>query len=845
MKSPFWKADWFAVLVLLAVFLPFSASGPILGLERKAYDLGVLAVRHPASDKVAVIAIDDRSIAHLGRWPWSRGIDADLIDLLSKAGAKTIAYAELFGEPQNEPGLERIRRLIRFVDSSSLKSAASGPVRDDTAKLDQLLADDERNLDADRRLAESLGRAGNVLLGFPVNLGAAQGKPDRSLPAYLQNSELRIAQGSPPSASAAYFPIPELGSRAAAVGFLAAAPDAGGTVRAVPLAVRYSGHFLPSLSLLLAASSLNLKPADIRFRAGAGVSLGPLTIGTGSQCFLLRPYQYKGGSGKPAFAVDSFYDVLSGKISAAKYRGKIVLVGATAAGVGTAAAAGTPPVLSLARDVSSLLQRDFLVVPPWAAWAEKGALLAVALYLILLLPRLGAGVGTAFTASMLAALIGGYFVLMLTQGIWLQLLAPALLLLAGHALLTAKRFLRAKKGKRPSAADSVESNRMLGLAFQGQGQLDKAFDTLRQCPLDGAMLELLYNLALDFERKRQFKQAAAVFAHMAEYNSEFRDLKTRQARCQAMLASSPEDGSMLSGGGDGEGANNSLEVAAEPQMLGRYRLERELGKGAMGVVYLGRDPKIGREVAIKTLALAREFEGDELEEVKTRFFREAEAAGRLNHPNIVTIYDAGEERGLAYIAMELLMGKDLTPYTKPGNLLPLGRVLKIAAKVASALNYAHAQNIVHRDIKPANIMYEPEGTVIKVADFGIARLTDSSKTKTGMVLGTPSYMSPEQLAGKKVDGRSDLFSLGVMVYQLSSGQLPFQGESLTELMFRIANEAPRNIRAANPNLPECLVEMILKMLEKDPAQRYQTGEEIERAIGRCASQIASALGRKS
>ncbi|MBZ0090693.1 MAG: CHASE2 domain-containing protein, partial [Sulfuricellaceae bacterium] len=486
MKSPFWKADWFAVLVLLAVFLPFSASGPILGLERKAYDLGVLAVRHPASDKVAVIAIDDRSIAHLGCWPWSRGIDADLIDLLSKAGAKTIAYAGLLGEPQNEPGLERIRRLIRFVDSSSLKSAASGPVRDDTAKLDQLLADAERNLDADRRLAESLGRAGNVLLGFPVNLGAAQGKPDRGLPAYLQNSELRIAQGSPPSASAAYFPIPELGSRAAAVGFLAAAPDADGTVRAVPLAVRYSGHFLPALSLLLAASSLNLKPADIRFRAGVGVSLGRLKIRTGDR-WLLHPYAYQGGNG--GFVVDSFYDVLSGTVSAAKYRGKIVLVGATAAGGGTATAAGTPPVLSLARDVSSLLQRDFLVVPPWAAWAEKGALLVVALYLLLLLPRLGAGVGTAFTASMLAALIGGYFVLMLTQGIWLQLLAPALLLLAGHALLTAKRFLRAKKGNRPSAADSVESNRMLGLAFQGQGQLDKGFDTLRQCPLDGAMLE--------------------------------------------------------------------------------------------------------------------------------------------------------------------------------------------------------------------------------------------------------------------------------------------------------------------------------------------------------------------
>jgi len=175
------------------------------------------------------------------------------------------------------------------------------------------------------------------------------------------------------------------------------------------------------------------------------------------------------------------------------------------------------------------------------------------------------------------------------------------------------------------------------------------------------------------------------------------------------------------------------------------------------------------------MALSQEFEADELQEVKERFFREAETAGRLNHPNIVTIFDAGEEHDLAFIAMEFLKGKDLAPYIKPDNLLPLPKVLSIIQRVADALSYAHTNNVVHRDIKPANIMYELESDTVKVTDFGIARITDSSKTKTGMVLGTPSYMSPEQLAGKKIAGHSDLFSLGVTLYQMASGHLPFTG----------------------------------------------------------------------
>jgi len=270
-------------------------------------------------------------------------------------------------------------------------------------------------------------------------------------------------------------------------------------------------------------------------------------------------------------------------------------------------------------------------------------------------------------------------------------------------------------------------------------------------------------------------------------------------------------------------------------------VEKELGRGAMGVVYLGKDPKINRTVAIKTLALAQEFEADELEEVTSRFFREAETAGRLSHPNIVSIFDAGDEHDLAYIAMEFLKGKDLEMYTKKDNLLPITKVLELLALAADALGYAHKQNVVHRDIKPANIMYHPESGEFKITDFGIARITDSSKTKTGMILGTPSYMSPEQLSGKKVGGSSDLFSLGVMLYQLLCGELPFKGDSMSSLMFMIANDPHRDIKTIRPELTKeapCTLQIINKALAKDPEKRFATGEIFANYLRKCAQIIS-------
>ena len=838
-KTSFWKADWFFAAVLAVVFLFGANTDLIQSLERKAYDWGVRASSRQPSDRIAIIAIDEPSIANLGRWPWPREIQAKLVDILAEGHAKVVGQTALFFEPQVDPGLDYILNIAAVIEQTDL--AQTHP--EQWLELQGLMHEALLHLDNDQKMADSMGKINNVLLGLYFELGEPQGNPDAPLPDYvLKNALSNVQAGAdaavPIPAFNALVPIPLLGQRALAMGHLNATPDVDGGVRTEPLVISYYGQYYPSLSLMLAAKSLNLEAKDIQVTLGEGVRLGNLQIAT-DPALRMNTYFYADRDGRPAFQVDSFYDVITGKIPAEKYRDKIVLIGATAAGVGsvqvTPVSAVTPPVLTLAHSVSSILKQDFFVTPTWSVWAELATFLLIALYLILLLPRLGAGFGAAITGILFVALLSAHFVLMTTQAMWLQLMLPAALLLAGHLMLTTKRFLLTEKGKEKSDAESAESNRMLGLAFQGQGQLDMAFDKFRKVPLDDSLMDVLYNLGLDFERKRQFNKAESVFKYMADHNPKFRDLEARTAQSKAMAET------VILGGSSGRGNDSTMKLdqpGLSRPMLGRYEIQKELGKGAMGVVYLGKDPKISRIVAIKTMNLSQEFEADELEEVKARFFREAETAGRLNHPNIVTMYDAGEEHDLAYIAMEFLKGKDLVPYTKPDNLLPLPKVLSIAARVADALGYAHSLHVVHRDIKPANIMYDPESDTVKVTDFGIARITDSSKTKTGMVLGTPSYMSPEQLSGAKIEGHSDLFSLGVSLYQLACGKLPFAGDSMAQLMFRIANEPPADILSIKPDLPPCVVAIIQQALVKKVEERFESGAAMALAIRQCAAALA-------
>jgi len=831
MKSGFWKSDWFlGAMVVIGVLLFSRFSELIPSLERTAYDFGVRATSRAPSERIAVIAIDDTSINNIGRWPWSREVHARMTDLLAGAKAKVIGNTVFFSEAQVDPGYVYITKLLEIA----ARTEPSSP------EMVSLLREAEQQLNTDRQLAESYAKAGNVLLPMLFRIEQPLGRPDRPLPEFVLKNAV-AAQGSeewpPLPTSSVQVPIDSIGSAAAGLGHLNANPDVDGGVRQEPLVLQYFDKYYPSLSMMIAAASLNLTPADIRVRLGEGVSLGRLQIGT-DPALQMYTYFYKNREGQPAFQVDSFYDVLTGKIPAAKYADKIVLIGPTAAGVGstsvTPVSPAMAPVLTLAHSVSSILQEHFFVAPTWGYWAELLVILLMAAYVVAVLPRLSAGPALAVSGALFVALLGAHMALMTSSGMWLQLMLPATLLLVGHGALVSKRFIVTERAKLKSDESGAESNRMLGLAYQGQGQLDLAWDKFRHVPLSEALLDNLYNLGLDFERKRQFNKAEAVFRYMHGFNPKFRDLETRLSRAKQLSET------VMLGGASGHPGGTLQLGAGEKPKFGRFEVQKELGKGAMGVVYLGKDPKIGREVAIKTMALSQEFEPEELAEVKERFFREAETAGRLSHPNIVTIYDTGEEHDFCYIAMELLKGGDLAPFVKPGKLLPMDRVVSIVARVADALGYAHRQGVVHRDIKPANMMYDPQTDTLKVTDFGIARLTDSSKTKTGMVLGTPSYMSPEQLAGRKIEGRSDLFSLGVSLYQMLCGRLPFEGESMAQLMFKIANEPPTEILSVNPDVPPRLRAFLLHALAKNPDERFQTGEEFAGALRATLSTPADA-----
>lgn len=875
MKSAFWKRDWFLGLSIALTLIIFQDISPIGSLELSAYDFGVSRSSRQPSDKIFVVAIDETSIQNIGRWPWSRDIHAQMINTLSEGGAKVIGYTPIFSEPQRDPGLQYIRDISELYNKAGLRiSPATSQPSDmpahfekssletlqdlldtlNTANASQIqtqfnnvsgaineighvLTVAEQDLDVDKKLQASIAQARNIVLSSWFFQGPQLGNPDQALPDYLARNAVRNIIQSPtpytyePVLSDTIVPpLAEFGTHAAAIGNLNLIPDSDGGIRSEPLIIDYYGVLFPSYALMLAAKSLNLDPDAIAIKPGEGVQLGGLWIGTDTT-LSMQAFFYSNSNGPAIFPTVSFYDVLTGKIPSSQYKNKIVIVGPSASGIAKLHTTPVDPtmdeVTTLAHIVSSILNEDFFTSPLWTLWVTIGAVLIVTVYLILILPYLGALSSSVTSAILLISILITHHILMVQHAIHIELMLPVLILVVGHVLLSTKRFLLTERGKQRSDLESAESNRMLGLAFQGQGQLDMAFEKFRKCPKDDALAEALYNLALDYERKRQFSKSGNVYQYIHAFNPKFRDVEKRMQRAKKM-----EDTVVLGGGGANT-ASGTLIIdpeSVEKPMLGRYEVQKELGKGAMGIVYLGKDPKISRIVAIKTMALSQEFDADELAEVKERFFREAETAGRLNHPNIVTIYDAGEEHDLAYIAMEFLKGRDLSPFTKKENLLPLAKTLEIISKAASALSYAHSQNVVHRDIKPANIMYDPDSNQIKITDFGIARITDASKTKTGMVLGTPSYMSPEQLSGKKVDGRSDLYSLGVMLFQLVTGELPFKADSMASLMYKITNDPNPSILSYMPNLPRYLDAIITKSLEKNADNRYQLGEEMSKDI---------------
>lgn len=818
------QASWLVTALLSLILIGAVAIqwGPLQLLEQKSYDLRARLRAKKPQAPIVIVAIDDASIAQLGRWPWPRGYMAELMAQIASYGPALIGTNILYTEPDRNSGLDEVKALHEAAAKLGANAAVLGAI-DQTAK----------RLDNDALLAAALTSTQKVQLPLFFTLGEQAANTDPAMPEYLKKSSREWnASGKLLKATEVAAPIPVFADPSLVLGHINIIPDSDGTVRRESLTIYYQGRIFPSFALQAAMQYLRIPLSGLSLGDGR-LKAGQLSIPVDAKGRMM--ISYSGGFG--SFPTYSFVDVAKGDVvKPENFKGKIVLIGPVATGIAgftvTPFQSTFPGIEVMATVIENLLNNNLIAQPAWARWAELGIMLLIGLFLALAMPRLKAGLSAGIAGVLLVGWNGAAVWLFVSQGFWLGMVGPTLLLAIGYTAQVSMRYMVTEKRNELVESDSIETNKMLGLSFQGQGLLDLAFEKFRKCPVDDETVkDLLYNLALDFERKRMFNKSAAVYEHI-QTAGDYKDIKQRIATMkvagETMIFGGParREGTIIAGPGG---------VTVSAPTIGRYEIQKELGRGAMGVVYLGKDPKINRLVAIKTVRFD-EVDPDLLEETKKRFFREAEAAGTLNHPNIVTIYDVGEEEDLAYVAMELLDGTDLTPYIKKDNLLPHKELLRIIGSVAEGLAFAHDKGIVHRDIKPANIMLLKDGSV-KIADFGIARITTSSATQTGTVLGTPSYMSPEQVAGQKVDGRSDLFSLGASMYELLCGQKPFSGDSIATLMYAIANKPPVLITQLDPQVPQCCAYIAHRMMVKELDKRYQSGREVLEHTKMCAAKL--------
>ena len=827
------------LLVLTIVGKILFEQEPLQPLEYKIYDTMSRLGRHKPAIPVAIVAIDDKSIRQIGSWPWPRSYIAELIRCLSEQKAYTLGISLLYPSRELNPGLDKIQYLQSMLDQETVKTK-----RQIFKNMRTSLAQAEKQLRHDQQLMSAVRSARRVVLPLRFTLGNSAADKIPRLSAWLKMNSIETKAATPvegtPAPGISRFrgilnkpqilarritqPYEELSRKAGALGHINLIADRDGIVRRIPLLITYGERNFPCLALQVARKYRGLRLNSVRV-SHAGINLGQRLIPTEKDHSLFINY-----SGlKVNVQLYSSVDVLNGMLPPRALRNKIVLLGVTADGLiprfKTPLQADCSAIEIEARVVENIVNNTFISRPLWVFALEILALLYIGILCVFVMPRINPRMAALILGIFLVAWCTAAVTLFFTNGVWIKFTTPVGIALLGWLIASRQRRLLEKK------VETVQLNKSLGLALQGQGLLDMAFEKFLHCPIeDPSIKELVYNLGLDFERKRMFNKALAVYRHILTAGT-FKDVGER---IHKLVAFENEVG--LSAGASKKKSPLLVPNGTTRPTLGRYEILRELGQGAMGTVYLGRDPSINREVAVKTINYT-DIEAEELNDVKLRFFREAEAAGQLSHPNIVTIYDVGEEHDMAYIAMELLRGKDLTHYCRKEKLLKVRHVLNIIQQVAQALEYAHSQEVVHRDIKPANIILQHDRQV-KVADFGIARVMSASRTQTGVIFGTPNYMSPEQVAGKKVDGRSDLFSMGIVFYELLTGKRPFNGDSMTELLYAVSKAEYVPPTEIDPKTPPCCAQIIDRLLAKGVSKRYQSASQVIKDVQQCLTHLS-------
>ncbi len=802
-----------ALLAILAA-LVFAAGGTMQRLEFALYDLFQKQQSLEPSDRILLV---NSSLGATTDSLWEDARVPEAIASLKAAGAAVIIPTTPMPANDPLPNLDQLSNLLELERRANPGGAKdrSREVANLSSQLELFRQQAENRIAVEAALAES--GIGVVAL-TPTNPRSTASTNECAALGVLASDETR--DRVPPAREFLTLPS-ELCKGAASAGYAGFRPDPDGVVRSNALIVRSGERIAPSLAVAALATGTQSLP--VTSPAVNQLAFGDVTFATGTDYTVLNRFYTPGTNG--LFEQVSLESLLAEGVDPAEVAGRIALLGPLNGEpvYRTPVTGAMPDSQLLATNLSNLIQQDFLLRPGWLSWVELAVVLGIAALALIFVPGLSMTANAVSVAGTAIVLMTAELYLLSAHGIWVKFGLPTIFAVFAATAIYAIRALQL----RPAAMLPMAAPQPAMGQISNEEELDLAFSVLRQQSPTDDTKDKLYSIAVTHGRRREFAKAERVLRYLASIDPDYRGVQdklkklsgARQKKEAAEETEKPQ-----------APVKRALDSNGQIRSLGRYEIDDVLGRGAMATVYLGRDPAINRKVAIKTIALAEEFSDDDLAAAKEQFLREAESAGRLNHANIITIYDVGEDNEVAYLAMEYFKGKSLSFYAQAENMLPPGWVLELGSRAAEALHYAHSQKVVHRDIKPANILFDAASDSLKLTDFGIARLTDTSRTKTGIILGTPSYMSPEQLSGAAVTGQSDLYSLGITLYHLLTGAPPFRADSIPKLMDKIVNERHAALANVRDDLSPAVDEFFDRALAKDPADRFANGRAMALAL---------------
>ncbi|MBW1913614.1 MAG: CHASE2 domain-containing protein [Deltaproteobacteria bacterium] len=822
---------------MIFAYYTYSGFPPLETIEKYFYDIEMSLTQDKPQeiDNITLIEIDDKSIAELGPWPWPRHLIAEMIAKLNKNGAILIGL----DIPLPDQGRNQVRAEGLAEIRSIREQYLARPQENKNTPLEQWIIENldliENRLHGDIPLIQSMENERNVILQLSA-LQRDQYDSEITLDTssisenFLQPVKISYETQEKLSKNYLILPYKDLIPHSAGIGHGTLTINNGFSGRSHPLFINYQNSaFIPSLPLRLTMAFFGQEPKLTNFEENS-IQINNRAIPLSEGQILIN------FSNSKNFSRLSFSDALHSQQMPPVVEGRIILIGFShlkSEQFDTPCSKEMSEIELTANIINSMINISPISRPSNMRYIELILLLLLGAYAALSLPLRGQLSRLLWSAGLIVFVFTLGTSLFLMLGIWFQPVSIALCIAVIYMGISARMLFTEANADR----NQSEITRLLTLNSQNQELLDLLLNKSLNMPLNKEIKEIIYHLGLDFEKKRMIKKALMAYEFINQ-DGEFRDLHKRIHALQQDISSAESgdedvDLTIFSDGGIRPGTN-----------VGRYKILSELGKGSMGLVYKAQDPQINRLVAIKTIRFADDFDEDILQSIKDRFFREAEIAGRLSHPSIITIHDVGDDNDLTYMAMEFLEGTSLEKFIVKENLLPFRQALNLISKIAEALYFAHKQNVIHRDIKPANIMLLNDGS-IKVMDFGIAKAVSSSRTKTGVILGTPNYMSPEQIMGQKVSFKSDIFSLGVLFFQIITGELPFQGSNLSGLLYKITQVKHPSPRKYNPKIPKVCEQIIDKAMAKNPENRFTGANDMAKVIKLLGSKIDQLMKQKT